>query len=116
MDINYSKVTHITLETLQKYLDILINKNIGLYGIIITDIDGVIILKAISENKRDMSQLILNPLLSGIFTNLCESSKKLRQLGKTNFIICHIDSEVLMQVNFYPLIIRLFGDLNYEGK
>eukprot|EP00397_Hematodinium_sp_SG-2012_P069262 GEMP01117682.1.p1 GENE.GEMP01117682.1~~GEMP01117682.1.p1 ORF type:complete len:132 (+),score=22.00 GEMP01117682.1:1-396(+) len=93
--------------TIQTYLNLVCEKTDGLKTIVVTDRDGVEILRAphsIIENSHN------EQIMTTIFSLTTEQTSKIRCLGVPTYILtCYNDCSYI-QVNHLPLVITLTLD------
>ncbi|KAJ8875842.1 hypothetical protein PR048_023743 [Dryococelus australis] len=90
---------------MRKYLNQLLLKVDGLHCIIITDRDGVPVLK-VSHDKAP--ELAMRPNFLSTFAMATDQGSKLG-LGKNKLVICCYSSYQVVQINKLPLVISFVG-------
>ncbi|KAF0416424.1 Ragulator complex protein LAMTOR3 [Gigaspora margarita] len=95
-------------EELQSYLDKLLLRIDGLKAITITDQDGVILIKSVSN---DVPPRMLEPAISTTFAAVSEQASKLG-LKKNKSIVSLYELYQIVQFNHSPLITTLIADSN----
>ncbi|KAK9721135.1 hypothetical protein K7432_003663 [Basidiobolus ranarum] len=91
---------------LQSHIEKLIKRVDGLEAVLITDRDGVIILKAAVDN---LSTKLLEPILSNTFVVASDQASKLG-LKKNHSIVNIFGLHQIVQFNFSPLVLSLVAD------
>jgi len=76
-----------------------------LYGAMVTDKDGVALVRAMSPILKDVH---VDPGLSSSFTSQSDQSSKLGW-GPTLSIVSYYDSYTLLQINLLPLVVTLLA-------
>ncbi|CAH0769280.1 unnamed protein product [Bemisia tabaci] len=92
-------------EEVRKYLFDLLFKVDGLYCILITDRDGVAVIKVATEKTPEMA--MRQPFLSAFSMATDQGSKF--GLGKNKSIICMYGNYQVVQINDLPLVITFIG-------
>ncbi|XP_077290692.1 late endosomal/lysosomal adaptor, MAPK and MTOR activator 3 [Arctopsyche grandis] len=95
-------------EELRKYLTQLLEKVNGLYCIVITDRDGVPLVRVATERAP---QLALRSTFISTFGMATDQGSKLG-LGKNKSVICMYSNYQVIQINKLPLIITFIGSDN----
>ncbi|RIA94496.1 Ragulator complex protein LAMTOR3-B [Glomus cerebriforme] len=93
-------------EEIQAYFDKLLTRIDGLKAVTVTDRDGVILIKSVSNN---VSPRILEPALSTTFAVVSEQASKLG-LKKNKSIVSLFGLFQIVQFNHTPLITTLVAD------
>ncbi|CAK1587183.1 unnamed protein product [Parnassius mnemosyne] len=96
------------VDDLRKYLNHLLEKVNGLHCILITDRDGVPVVRAVTERAP---QLALRPNFISTFGMATDQASKLG-LGRNKTIISMYSSYQVIQMNKLPLIITFIGSDN----
>ncbi|XP_076047622.1 late endosomal/lysosomal adaptor, MAPK and MTOR activator 3 [Oratosquilla oratoria] len=92
-------------EEMVKYLQSLLHSVDGLLGIVITDRDGVPLLKAATENAPELG---MRPGYLSTFGMAADQAGKLG-LGKNKKIVCIYGNYQVIHLNHLPLVISIFG-------
>ncbi|CAG9788881.1 unnamed protein product [Diatraea saccharalis] len=93
------------VDELRKYLNHLLEKVNGLHCILITDRDGVPLVRAVTERAP---QLALRPNFISTFGMATDQASKLG-LGRNKTIISMYSSYQVIQMNKLPLVITFIG-------
>lgn len=93
---------HTMIEEINKYLSEQMKKVNELYCLIITDRDGVPIIKILNEKCPETS---MKPIFLSTFSTASDQASKLG-LGKNESILCIYKNYQILQVNYFPFIIR----------
>ncbi|XP_063697049.1 ragulator complex protein LAMTOR3 homolog [Culicoides brevitarsis] len=99
-------------EDIKHYFNGLLQKVSGLYCILVTDRDGVPLVKVANENAPEA--LMKKPSQLSIFTQCSEQAGKLH-LGKNKSIICMYSNYQIIHFNKLPsLIVTFVGSENFN--
>ncbi|KAK9171313.1 Mitogen-activated protein kinase kinase 1 interacting family protein [Cryptosporidium meleagridis] len=104
-----------SFEQLITLINSMIERKKGLESICVTDRDGVVVLKA-SNSSSGSKSLLANPSIPVVFASLISSCEKLEEFGKASFAIIRTNKDSTFQINFYPLIINIVTNSQYEGE
>ncbi|VVC88593.1 ragulator complex protein LAMTOR3 homolog [Leptidea sinapis] len=96
------------VDDLRKHLNQLLEKVNGLHCIVITDRDGVPVVRSVTEKAP---QLALKPNFISTFGMATDQASKLG-LGKNKTIISMYSSYQVIQINKLPLVITFIGSDN----
>ncbi|KAF7456343.1 ragulator complex protein [Cryptosporidium felis] len=110
-----SRESSLSFDMLMSLLNSIIESGKGLKSICVTDLDGVVVLKA-SRASLGNKFAFTNPSIPIVFGNLVSSCDKLDEFGKASFLIIRTDTESTFQVNFHPLVIHILTSFEYEGR
>ncbi|XP_050442360.1 ragulator complex protein LAMTOR3-A [Adelges cooleyi] len=91
------------MEELRRFLHQTLNKIDGLYTIIISDHDGVVIIKASADKSLDNNFNFKHSFLSD-FNSASEQAGKL-ELGKNKTVICFYTNYQVVQLNCSSVLI-----------
>eukprot|EP00744_Colponema_vietnamica_P007106 GILI01010255.1.p2 GENE.GILI01010255.1~~GILI01010255.1.p2 ORF type:complete len:136 (-),score=32.30 GILI01010255.1:43-423(-) len=91
--------------TVQSYFDSLIPRVAGLKAVLVTDKDGVNVLKA---GAFEFSDKVAEPALASVFTIASENASKVF-LGKNNCIMAMYDKYLLVQFAHSSLVIHFIA-------
>ncbi|CEM27571.1 unnamed protein product [Vitrella brassicaformis CCMP3155] len=92
--------------TLQEFLEMICQNVAGLQTAVITDRDGVLMMKAPPEAVHDPGVI---QMLTTVFSISADQIGKLSSLGPTNYLITYLEDTVCIQVNYLPLVMTFFG-------
>lgn len=95
-------------EDMKKYLQQLLSRVDGLHCILITDRDGVPVLKVASDK---VPELATRPSFLSTFGMATDQGGKLG-LGKNKALICMYSSYQVVQINKLPLVISFIGSVS----
>ncbi|XP_023726581.1 ragulator complex protein LAMTOR3-A [Cryptotermes secundus] len=95
-------------EDMKKYLQQLLSRVDGLHCILITDRDGVPVLKVASDK---VPELATRPSFLSTFGMATDQGGKLG-LGKNKTLICMYSSYQVVQINKLPLVISFIGSVS----
>ncbi|XP_046673263.1 ragulator complex protein LAMTOR3-A [Homalodisca vitripennis] len=93
------------VDEMKKYLYSLLTKIDGLYSVVVSDRDGVPILKASSEKAPESA---LRPCFLSTFGMATDQGSKLG-LGRNNAVICLYNNFQVVQINDLPLIVSFIA-------
>ncbi|CAG5135601.1 unnamed protein product, partial [Candidula unifasciata] len=96
------------IEELKTYLFKLMATVDGLHAIVITDRDGVVILKVADQMAPDTA---LRPAFLSVFGVMTEQASKMG-MGSNKRIINYYDRYQTVQVNNHPLLLHFIADKN----
>uniref|UniRef100_A0A674C5T7 Late endosomal/lysosomal adaptor, MAPK and MTOR activator 3 n=1 Tax=Salmo trutta TaxID=8032 RepID=A0A674C5T7_SALTR len=96
---------HILLQDLKRYLYKLLPSVEGLHAIIVTDRDGVPVIKVAKDNAPEYA---LRPGFLSTFALATDQGSKLR-LSKNKSIICYYNTYQIVQFNRLPLVISFIA-------
>mmetsp|Transcript_45150 Transcript_45150/g.97993 ORF Transcript_45150/g.97993 Transcript_45150/m.97993 type:complete len:132 (+) Transcript_45150:40-435(+) len=94
--------------TIQPYLSALCDRVAGLQTIIVTDRDGVVILRAPEQAIDDHRN---EQIMTTIFSLTTDQTSKIKALGQANHILTFYDTCICLQANHLPLVITLKASL-----
>merc|ERR1719471_1964272 len=95
--------------TVQTAMAQLCKQTEGLRSIIVTDRDGIVILRAPDVPADDQNA---DQILTTIFSLTTEQTSKIQELGQANFIMTMYDNCTCLQANHLPLVIRMIAAKN----
>eukprot|EP00920_Eleutheroschizon_duboscqi_P021084 GHVT01049656.1.p1 GENE.GHVT01049656.1~~GHVT01049656.1.p1 ORF type:complete len:162 (+),score=2.67 GHVT01049656.1:1137-1622(+) len=95
---------------IQTFLNALLSRVTGLQQIIVTDRDGVPILRS-RQQPTEMGDPRLDTSLITVCATTCEQTEKVKALGKMNHILSFYEEGIILQVNVAPLIVTFHADL-----
>ncbi|XP_054267787.1 ragulator complex protein LAMTOR3-A [Macrosteles quadrilineatus] len=93
------------VDDMKKFLNSLLTKVDGLYSVVVTDRDGVPILKASTDKAPESA---LRPNFLSTFGMATDQGSKLG-LGKNNAVICLYTNYQVVQMNDLPLIVSFIA-------
>ncbi|XP_044730302.1 ragulator complex protein LAMTOR3-A-like [Chrysoperla carnea] len=93
------------VEELKKYMNTLLNRVHGLHCILISDRDGVPVVKVTSDKVPELAQ---RPTFLSTFALASDQGSKLG-LGKNKTLICMYSQYQVIQFNKLPLVINLIA-------
>ncbi|CAH1793608.1 unnamed protein product [Owenia fusiformis] len=96
------------MDELKKWLFKLIGMTDGLHAIIITDRDGVPVLKVATESAPELA---LRPSYLATFGMVTEQASKLG-IGQNKSMVCMYNNHQVVHWNKLPLIVTLVADAN----
>uniref|UniRef100_A0A1B6KI02 Roadblock/LAMTOR2 domain-containing protein n=1 Tax=Graphocephala atropunctata TaxID=36148 RepID=A0A1B6KI02_9HEMI len=96
------------VDEMKKYLYSLLTKIDGLYSVVVSDRDGVPILKASSEKAPELA---LRPGFLSTFGMATDQGSKLG-LGRNNAVICLYNNYQVVQINDLPLVVSFIASHN----
>eukprot|EP00922_Rhytidocystis_sp_ex-Travisia-forbesii_P020578 GHVS01030252.1.p1 GENE.GHVS01030252.1~~GHVS01030252.1.p1 ORF type:complete len:159 (+),score=29.29 GHVS01030252.1:65-541(+) len=88
-----------------------LNRVDGLQQILITDRDGVVILKVPLE-PDEMRNPRIDQALTTVFSSSNDQTSKLAYIGKINYALSLYDEGLVLQVNAAPLVITFHADVD----
>mmetsp|Transcript_96583 Transcript_96583/g.270368 ORF Transcript_96583/g.270368 Transcript_96583/m.270368 type:complete len:138 (+) Transcript_96583:74-487(+) len=92
--------------TVQTALTTLCKQVDGLRSIVVTDRDGVVVLRAPETVIDDQTA---DQILTTIFALTTDQTSKIEELGAANFILTTYDNCICLQSNAYPLVVRMIA-------
>nr|CAD7205082.1 unnamed protein product [Timema douglasi] len=92
---------------MKKYLQQLLSKVDGLLCILITDRDGVPVLKATTDKAPELA---MRPNFLSTFAMATDQGGKLG-LGKNKLVICSYSTYQVVQLNKLPLVVSFLGSI-----
>lgn len=92
---------------MQNLLEQLVERVDGLKCIVVSDRDGVAVLRAPNSMIDDPHS---EQIMTTIFSLTTEQTSKSKELGQANFILTFYDSCMCLQANHLPLVITLTAD------
>ncbi|XP_069699594.1 ragulator complex protein LAMTOR3-A [Periplaneta americana] len=95
-------------EDMKKYLQQLLSRVDGLHCILITDRDGVPVLKVATDKAPELA---MRPSFLSTFGMATDQGGKLG-LGKNKALICMYSTYQVVQINKLPLVISLIGSVS----
>jgi len=93
-------------EILETFFRKLISRVPGLQLVLLTDRDGVELLKV---SNGDYKENVLCSTMAATFASASEQASKLK-LGINQTITSFVENEVVVQISYLPVVISLFGD------
>ncbi|KAJ9575193.1 hypothetical protein L9F63_025856 [Diploptera punctata] len=95
-------------EDVKKYVQQLLNRIDGLYCILITDRDGVPVLKVAADNAPELG---MRTSFLSTFGMATDQGGKLG-LGKNKALVCIYSTYQVVQINKLPLVLSFIGSVN----
>ncbi|KAJ1608512.1 putative ragulator complex protein LAMTOR3-A-like isoform X1 [Cryptosporidium canis] len=92
----------------------IIQRKRGIESIVVTDHDGVIVLKVASSLYcHKPSTLSISVLVT--FASLVSFCEKVEEFGRVSFVIIRTNKESTFQINLHPLIVNIVANPQFEG-
>lgn len=95
-------------EDIKKFLYQLLNRIDGLYSVVISDKEGVPIIKVSTEKAPELAT---RPQFLSIFGVVFDQSRKLN-LGKSESVTCLYSNYQVIQINELPMVVTFIADIN----
>eukprot|EP00386_Alphamonas_edax_P008035 GDKI01026482.1.p1 GENE.GDKI01026482.1~~GDKI01026482.1.p1 ORF type:complete len:162 (-),score=18.36 GDKI01026482.1:132-545(-) len=90
----------------QTFIDQLSSRIPGLQGILVSDREGVVMLRGGSFAQDPRSE----QMITTIFSICSEQTSKIERLGHTNYIISFFEGMLYLQANHLPLVITMVAN------
>eukprot|EP00922_Rhytidocystis_sp_ex-Travisia-forbesii_P020585 GHVS01030261.1.p1 GENE.GHVS01030261.1~~GHVS01030261.1.p1 ORF type:complete len:154 (+),score=33.18 GHVS01030261.1:156-617(+) len=96
---------------IRRFLMDALNRVDGLQQILVTDRDGVVILKVPLE-PDEMRNPRIDQALTTVFSSSNDQTSKLAYIGKINYVLSLYDEGLVLQVNAAPLVLTFHADVD----
>ncbi|KAH8741602.1 hypothetical protein FG386_003374 [Cryptosporidium ryanae] len=110
-----NKTRLLTLDELTSKLNQILERNIGIKTIHVSDKDGITILK-VNSAELDPKESLIDSSVTTTFSSLVSSCNKIDAFGQTSFVMFRTNKHSVVQANYYPLVIQIVSTFEFEGE